>query len=209
MPRIFDKLFSSPVKEKIQERLPLLFSMAQAEHTRGGKTGMEVGNARERVLIALFMWVYGNENIEIPDTINPGADVFVHGEGVSIKTLQNAIRFKLSWTVDWQSRNEFVADYKPTSHILFVQIAWGKHGMLYFINKESQQKILKSLGRDRDGYFHVPKPGTNPRGVEISSEAIALLMEHPNTRTISIHWKKSEIAESTPFKRWIDLWSKA
>ena len=207
MTDIFDKLFSSPVVERIQARLPVLFSMVQAESMSGGRAGMEVGKLRERVLIALLMQVYGERNVEIPSATAPEG-VVVCGEGVSIKTLQGDKigRFKLSWTVDWDARKAFVADYIPTSHILFVHIAWDKDGMLYLIDRKLQKDVLGCLGRGSRGYFHVPRPGTNPKGVEISSEAIDVLANHESTRTIPIHWKKGKMDESAVFKRWLDLW---
>jgi hypothetical protein len=50
----------------------------------------------------------------------------------------------------------------------------------------------------------LPKPGTNPRGVEISKEALSELVRDRETKSISIYWKK-EIALN-PYRRWVDLW---
>jgi len=41
--------------EKIKEKLPLLFCLAELEASRAGKIGMEVGSLREKILIALLI----------------------------------------------------------------------------------------------------------------------------------------------------------
>ena len=40
---------------RIQERLPLLFHLAELESSCGGKVGMEVGSIREKIIIALLI----------------------------------------------------------------------------------------------------------------------------------------------------------
>jgi len=39
--------------EKIKRRLPHLFQLVELESSRAGKTGMEVGLIRERIIVAL------------------------------------------------------------------------------------------------------------------------------------------------------------
>jgi hypothetical protein len=39
---------------KIKNKLPYLFQLAELETSRAGKTGMEVGSLREKILIALL-----------------------------------------------------------------------------------------------------------------------------------------------------------
>jgi hypothetical protein len=51
----------------------------------------------------------------------------------------------------------------------------------------------------------LPKPGTNPRGVEITPKALSSLINDGRTKCISINWKKAEIALN-PYRRWVDLW---
>ncbi len=41
--------------EKIKRRLPYLFQLAELESSRAGKTGMEVGSIRERILVAALL----------------------------------------------------------------------------------------------------------------------------------------------------------
>lgn len=64
---------------RIQERLPELFYIAELESSRAGKVGMEVGSARERIVIALLIYKFGQENIDtdIPIT-QPEVDVRLH-----------------------------------------------------------------------------------------------------------------------------------
>ena len=42
--------------DKIKRRLPYLFQLAELESSRAGKTGMEVGSVRERVIAALLIY---------------------------------------------------------------------------------------------------------------------------------------------------------
>jgi len=87
---------------------------------------------------------------------------------------------------------------------LMVQIIWGGKGGLFYIPLESQNKLLKEMGRQK--YIKLPKQGTNPRGVEITSEALIKLTQDKDTLNIPIDWNKSEI-DYHPYKRWVDYWS--
>lgn len=44
---------------KIQSRLPYLFQLAELESSRAGKTGMEVGSVREKIIVALLIYKFG------------------------------------------------------------------------------------------------------------------------------------------------------
>ena len=63
--------------------------------------------------------------------------------------------------------------------------------------------VFHKIGREN--YIKLPKPGTNPRGVEITKEALSLLVKDLETKKILINWQKRKI-EFNPYKRWIDLW---
>lgn len=83
-----DKLFQDlSIIEKIQEKLPTLFQLAEIDNQRDGKLGMEIGSARERIIIALLIYQFGEDNIttNIPITQNE-TDVIVFEEPTSIKT---------------------------------------------------------------------------------------------------------------------------
>jgi len=45
--------------EKIKKRLPYLFQLAELESSRAGKTRMEVGSVRERIIVALLIYKFG------------------------------------------------------------------------------------------------------------------------------------------------------
>jgi len=88
---------------RIQERLPLLFHLAELESSRGGKVGMEVGSIREKIIIALLIYKFGENNVEINiPTTQANVDVQVFNEPISIKTItgKRLHGVKLIWTVD-------------------------------------------------------------------------------------------------------------
>ena len=49
---------------KVKNRLPYLFQLAELESSRAGKIGMEVGSVREKVITALLIYKFGEENVE-------------------------------------------------------------------------------------------------------------------------------------------------
>lgn len=191
---------------KIQKRLPELFQIAELESSRAGKIGMEVGTIRERIISALLIHKFGEENVksDIPIT-EAEVDVLLFGKPISIKTItgKNFGGIKLIWTVDTQKAILFSQNYKPTCDLIVVQINWDNRGGFYFIPLETQLKILKQIGREH--YIKLPKVGTNPRGVEMQSEAMNLLIGDKKTLKIEINWKK-ESSNFNTYKRWIELW---
>jgi hypothetical protein len=193
---------------KIQKKLPELFYIAELESSRAGKVGMEVGSARERILIALLIHKFGPENVEtnIP-IIEPEVDVRVFERPVSIKTMtgKKLGAVKIIWTVDADQTRKFSQTYEPSCDILLAQINWGGTGALYYFPNAIQQECLNQIGRKN--YIKLPKVGTNPRGVEISSTALNWLANHSETLTIPIEWKKREVVFN-PYQRWIEFWEK-
>src|SRR4030043_60946 len=122
--------------EKIKKRLPYLFQLAELESSRAGKTGMEVGSVRERIIVALLIYKFGEANVEteIPIT-EPEVDAKLYGLPISIKTITGK-RFsgvKVIWTVDAPKAREFLENYYPTCDILLVQINWNNGGGFYYI----------------------------------------------------------------------------
>ena len=201
-------MFSSPYKERIQRVLPTLFNMVELENRRGNKLGMEVGTARERVLIALFMYVYGSGSVEFPPSTSPELDVLINKQPLSIKTKssQGLTGVKLVWTVDWDKIDQFLASYMPASHLLYINIIWGETGRLFLIPRHVQQAVLQALTVDI--YTKVPPRGTNPRGVELSKTAMQFLQTHKDTQALPIEWKRdrSLLVERVLYDRWIGLW---
>lgn len=165
---------------------------------------MEVGSLRERILIALLVYKFGEQNVDTDVPITEREiDVRVFGHPISIKTITGMGGVKIIWTVDAQKAREFRATYIPKCSMLLVQIEWNDVGGLFFIPLEVQQRMFKEMGRER--YIKLPKPGTNPRGVEFSKEALLRLLKHPNTTSIEINWKRSRI-DHKPYQRWVDYW---
>ncbi|MBN1632566.1 MAG: ThaI family type II restriction endonuclease [Ignavibacteria bacterium] len=195
------------IVNKIKKRLPYLFQMAELESSRYGKIGMEVGSLREKVIIALLIYKFGenNVNINIPIT-KAEIDVIVFGNPISIKTIsgKNPGGIKLIWTVDANSALDFMNNYIPICDMILVNIIWNDEGSFYYIPIEVQRETFNKLCKEK--YIKLPKPGTNPRGVEMSKDAIIALTNHKLIKRIPIEWIKSEI-EYRPYERWVELWS--
>ena len=191
---------------KIQRRLPYFYQLAELESSRAGKIGMEVGSLREKIIVALLIYKFGESNVrtDIP-IIEPEVDVELLGRPISIKTIAGSGfgGVKLIWTVDAQKAREFRENYYPRCDILLVQIVWNGRGGFYYIPLEVQERLFKAMGRER--YIKLPVPGTNPRGVEIAKEALSQLVQGEETKVIEIDWRRSEI-DYHPYKRWIDYW---
>ena len=66
-----------------------------------------------------------------------------------------------------------------------------------------QKSVFDKIGREK--YIKLPKAGTNPRGIELTGEALDNLFKDQNSKSISIFWYRTEIFYN-PYKRWIDLW---
>ena len=203
-----NKLFNDEeFAKKIQRLLPELFEIAEIESSRAGRIGMEVGNLRERILVSMLIHKFGIENVdtEIPTT-EPEVDVKVSGRPLSIKTITNKYLtgVKLKWTVDTSKSKEFLTLYKPTCDLLVARIQWDSTGGLHFIPQNVQESYFEEYGKDN--YLKLPKPGTNPRGIEISRIALESLANDKESRTIEINWNKRNI-DYDPYKRWLDYWS--
>ena len=193
--------------KKVQEKLPHLFQLAELDSMRGGKIGMEVGSIRERIIIALLIHKFGEENVETEFPITePEIDVAVKGEAYSIKTItQKKLGggVKLIWTVDAEKAKEFRNNYLPSCGMILVHINWTNGGGFYYFSQSLQKEVLQKMGREN--YIKLPKAGTNPRGVEMTSKALQKLGNHEKKLFIPINWRKAEI-DYNPFKRWVDYW---
>ena len=194
------------LKTKIQKKLPSLFHIAELESSRAGKIGMQVGSLRENVVIALLIYKFGEDNVEteIPIT-EPEVDLKLFGRPVSVKTITGKSfgGVKLIWTVDAQKAREFSDNYYPRCDILLVQVNWDSKGAFYYLPLEVQKKVFEKIGRE--GYIKLPKPGTNPRGVEITKEALVAIVTDKESKAIEIYWQRTEI-NYDPYQRWVDHW---
>jgi hypothetical protein len=201
------ELFSDNVLvQKVQTKLSKLFQLAGLESSRAGKVGMEVGSVREKILIALLIYKFGENNVEteIPIT-EPEIDVKVFGNPISIKTITSKkfSNVKLVWTVDAEQSLLFSQRYQPACDMILAQINWGNEGGLYYFPKIIQIEILNDMGREN--YIKLPKAGTNPRGVEMTANALQNLAAHEKTLKIPIKWSK-ETVEFKTYQRWLEMW---
>ena len=76
MVRIQDIFNDKKLVSEIKEKLPKLFKIAEIESSRADKIGMEVGSLREKIIVALLIYKFGESqvNTKIPIT-EPEADV--------------------------------------------------------------------------------------------------------------------------------------
>lgn len=205
--RLIEIFHDTKLVRKIQTKLPLLFCLAELEASRAGKLGMEVGSLREKIIIALLIYKFGEENIDVSIPITEReVDVRLFGKSISIKTITGQGGVKAVWTVDAQSARGFISNYIPKADILLAQIKWGARGNLYYMPLEVQTKVFKEVGREM--YFKLPKLGTNPRGVEFSKEALIRLQNESGVEAIGIDWKRStsETSIFEAYRRWVDYW---
>lgn len=204
--RLIEIFEDEKLVEKIKNRLPYLFQLAESESSRAGKIGMEVSSVRERIIVALLIYKFGEANVEteIPIT-EPEVDARLFGMPVSIKTISGKSfgGVKLIWTVDARKAKEFRESYYPNCDILLVQINWNDMGKFCYIPLEIQKRLFDKIGRRK--YIKLPKAGTNPKGVEITKEALASLVQDSKSKSIAINWQKTKV-DFNPYKRWVDLW---
>lgn len=129
MPNHLIEIFEgTALVEKIKRRLTYLFQLTELESSRAGKIGMEVGSVRERIIVALPIYRFGEANVETEIPITEAEmDARLFGEPISIKTITGKSfgGVKLIWTVDDQKAKEFRGSYELSCDMLFVQINWG------------------------------------------------------------------------------------
>jgi hypothetical protein len=203
---IIDIFTDQTLIAKVQKRLPELFYLAELESSRAGKVGMEVGSVREKILIALLLYKFGEQNVKTDLPIHePEADVIVFGRPLSIKTMTGANfkSVKLIWTVDAEQAIEFAHRYVPSCDMLLVQVNWDNKGGVFLFLQEAQTETLEKMGRAE--YIKLPKAGTNPRGVEVSGKALDVLSKHPQTLHFPVQWHRTKV-EYNPYRRWLDFW---
>lgn len=202
------QLFSDKnIIQRVKEKMPDLFQLAETDSSRNGKLGMEVGSAREKIIIALLIYKFGEENTKTDISITESeVDVILFNNPISIKTISGSLSgVKLIWTVDRKKAIEFSKKYRPEIDILLVNINWGGKSSFYYFPKESQVRVFKKLGAKK--YLKLPKQGTNPRGVEITKEALELLTMDKDTMSIDIIWERRDVKYNI-YDHWVELWRK-
>ena len=104
---------------------------------------------------------------------------------------------------DTQKAREFRENYYPLCDALLVQVNWDAEGGLYYLPLEVQRRVFREIGKER--YIKLPKPGTNPRGVEIAKEALEVIATDKDSKAIEIYWQRTKI-DYNPYERWVDFW---
>ncbi|MBE7413340.1 MAG: ThaI family type II restriction endonuclease [Leptospiraceae bacterium] len=210
--KYIDEYFEDPkIIQKVKEKLSVMFQVAELESSRAGRVGMEVGSIRERIIISLLMTIYGKEEIETEIPITESEiDVKVLKKPISIKTITGLTGIKVLWTVDSKKAKEYLDNYQPTCDLILALIKWKRKstdhpGGLYFIPLRVQKEILKRMGAKQ--YLKLPKKGTNPRGIELSKKALIELLQHQNTKCITVYWEKEKL-DYDIYLRWMNKWQK-
>jgi len=62
--RLIEIFEDTKLVDRIKNKLPHLFQLAELESSRAGKIGMEVDSLRERIIIALLIYKFGEANVE-------------------------------------------------------------------------------------------------------------------------------------------------
>ncbi|HVO75072.1 MAG TPA: ThaI family type II restriction endonuclease [Ignavibacteriaceae bacterium] len=184
------ELFTDPqIIKRIQDKLPKLFSIADLESQRAGRVGMEVGSLRERIIVSLLIYKFGEINVdtEIPIT-EPEIDVRLFNKPISIKTKTGSgfAGVKLIWTVDAQNSKEFLSKYIPSYDMIYVQINWENKGCLYYFPVDIQREVFEYIGRE--------------------TYSLTIIDYNKGSFKIEINWIKEELKFNS-FKRWVDLWA--
>lgn len=193
----------------VQKKLPKLFRIAEMESSRAGKIGMQVGSARENIIIALLLHAFGAKAVNPEFAITATEkDVELNGKSISIKTITNNGYVKAVWTVDADSAQRWASSYEPKMDMILVQICWDtKDGGMFLIPVEVQKDVFRKLGKDK--YLNLPKLGTNPRGVDFSKAAIDSMLGDMRTLRITVDWVKPELSSQSIYQRWIDYWQES
>lgn len=89
--------------------------------------------------------------------------------------------------------------------MLLTQVNWDNLGWIYFFSISAQIETLQQLSRQK--YIKLPIAGTNPRGVEISAEALNILSNDPSCLKIPVLWHRKKV-DYNPYERWLELWQK-
>lgn len=203
--RAKDIFTSVEFQDLIKSKLPKLFEIAEVESTRGGKIGMEVGILRERVLTSFFISKVGEDNVDSDSSATENSkDVQVNGDDISIKTFTGSgySGVKIFWTSDTESAKRVMDTYTPKFDLIVANINWGsKKGGVYYIDKQTQQQVMNSVGRDK---FLKISSGSNNRGITYGTDVLKKLLNHENTLKIEIDWVKTN-EKFNIFERWVKL----
>jgi hypothetical protein len=72
------------LNQRIKKKLPQLFQLAELESSRAGRVGMEVGSVREKIIVSLLIYKFGEENVVTEILITePEVDVILFNNLIS------------------------------------------------------------------------------------------------------------------------------
>jgi len=200
MSDLLSQLLTNPTYIKIiQQKLPPAFQTVE-EQLKGNPA---VGLLREQVILGMLIAFLGEANVKlIEGGVNPDIDCYVDSEPVSIKTISFSGGIRLKWTSNAVKAREFIAAYRPMSHLLVIRVIWGDTGSVRFIPLASQQLIFHQITVTR--YLNYSAT-TNTRGVNLSTEAELALNQHPQAVALPVLWQRSG-ATVNPIDKWTDYW---
>lgn len=194
-------------KNKIEHfvrKLPIAFEMASHEMPGNPAIGM----IREHIIIGYFISEFGKDKVSVPPQGNErGFDAIVCDEKLSIKTVTNDGygSVKVLWTVDQSKANQEIEKYQPKYDLFLVAIYWERtRDSIFYIPTSAQSETHAKLGSLEYLNF---RPGTNNRGISLSTEAMKALKSHPDTLKREVNWERQG-KHYTPYERWEDFWKK-
>jgi hypothetical protein len=202
MSNLLSQLFTDPKYTAIiQQRLPPAFQTVEDEL----KGNPAVGLLREQVILGMLIAFLGESHIQLAGSgVNPDVDCFVDSEPLSIKTVSLSGGIRLKWTSNAVKAKEFMESYQPKGHMLVIRVIWGATGTMRLIPLNLQKQVFNQIGLTR--YLEY-RGATNTRGVNLSTEAEAMLIRSPQGLSLVISWQKST-AVVNPIDKWIDYWRK-
>jgi hypothetical protein len=164
----------------VQNALVVLYSQSQAECTKNGVCGMEIGMSREKDLCAVLkMFLKDKINLDISNTLPE--DLLIINEKVSIKHSSSKVGtpIKAKWTsADISTQDDIKsiinADDSYYPHLLLIYIDTKlKTITIICISSKQNRQIIKELKEDA---FKIPKG--NSRGIEYSKKAMEQLLKN-------------------------------
>lgn len=187
------------------QKLPIAFEMASNEVPPGNPA---IGILREHVIIGYFISEFGQNRVSVPTEGNKrGFDVIVCDEKLSIKTVTGNNNVTVVWTVDQSIINQEISGrrYQPECDLFLVTIHWEHtRDSIFYIPISVQLETYDMF--NNVGYLNA-KPGTNHRGITISTKAIKAMKSHPDTLKREVTWTKHG-TYYTPYERWEEFWKK-
>ena len=169
-----------------QSLLVKCYAASQAEHMRNDKLGMEVGNAREKDLVAVLTHYLGSEleyNIDndlTEDFRIQGRRISVKHITISSKTQDITGTCKCKWTADVQKAEQYIADMRKQNPETFTDILFGfinpvRKTLTYVLTPS--EVVQTGVGLLDEKAF-VSRTGTNNRGVEFSKDMMSYMCDN-------------------------------